>query len=64
MPEELFRPSDAPLSIESLLLNLCVGVLLAIALRWHFKTFGSTLSNREAFSSVFPMVMLTTDLII
>jgi hypothetical protein len=56
--------SDAPLSIITLLLNLGVGVLLSILVRWHFIKFGSTLSNREEFAQVFPFVLLTTVLII
>ena len=56
--------SDAPLSIITLLLNLGIGVLLSILVRWHFIKFGSTLSNREEFTQVFPFVLLTTVLII
>jgi uncharacterized membrane protein YhiD involved in acid resistance len=54
----------APLSLVNLLINLAVGTLLAVALRWHFERFGSTLSNREEFSQVFPFILLTTTLII
>ena len=46
------------------MINLLVGVGLAIALRWHFRVFGSTLSNREEFAQVFPFILLTTVLII
>jgi hypothetical protein len=65
MPQELsLFGSDAPLSIPDLLVNLVVGVLLAIAIRWHFRRFGSTLSNRDEFAQVFPFVTLTVILII
>jgi hypothetical protein len=65
MPQELnLSLPDAPLSIAVLLLNLFVGVVLALALRVHFRLFGSTLSNREEFAQVFPFVLLTTILII
>ena len=37
---------------------------MSLAIRWHFKNFGSTLSNREEFSQVFPFILLTTILII
>jgi uncharacterized membrane protein YhiD involved in acid resistance len=47
-----------------LLINLGVGVVLAVILRWHFSRYGSTLSNREEFAQVFPFVLLTTILII
>jgi len=65
MPQELsLFGSDAPLSIPDLLINLVIGVLLALAVRWHFRRFGSTLSNRDEFAQVFPFVTLTTILII
>ena len=61
---DLFGGSDAPLSVALLLLNLAIGVLLSLVIRWHFNRFGSTLSNREEFAQVFPFVSLTTILII
>jgi hypothetical protein len=65
MPQELnFFPQQAPLSIQSLLISLTIGVVFAVIIRWHFKRFGSTLSNREDFARVFPFVLLTTILII
>lgn len=65
MPQEfsLFT-EQAPLNLKLLLINLAVGVALAMILRIHFKRFGSTLSNREEFAQVFPFVLLTTVLII
>ncbi len=64
--EELLQgaPSAAPLSLFPLLLNLGIGLLLALLLRWHFERFGSTLSNRSEFAQVFPFILLTTILII
>ena len=60
----LFGSPDAPLSVALLLINLGIGVLLSLVVRWHFNRFGSTLSNREEFGQVFPFVLLTTVLII
>jgi len=57
-------PTGAPLSLVNLLINLAIGVPLAVLLRWHFERFGSTLSNRAEFSQVFPFILLTTTLII
>jgi hypothetical protein len=57
-------PAGSPLSLTSLLLNLGIGVVLALLLRWHFERFGSTLSNRSEFAQVFPFILLTTVLII
>jgi uncharacterized membrane protein YhiD involved in acid resistance len=65
MPQELAFPgAAAPLELTTLLINLAVGVVLSLLLRYHFKTFGSTLSNREEFAQVFPFILLTTALII
>jgi hypothetical protein len=52
-----------PLSLSTLLINLGVGVLLAILLRWHFRRFGATLSNRSEFAHVGPFILLVTILI-
>jgi hypothetical protein len=57
-------PAGAPLSLVALLLNLAVGLVLSLILRWHFQRFGSTLSNRDEFAQVFPFIVLTTVLII
>ena len=64
MPPELSLNWGGALSLTSLLINLAVGVVLSLILRWHFRRFGSTLSNREEFGQVFPLVLLTTVLII
>ena len=55
---------DSPLSLTLLLMNLSIGVVLSLILSWHFRQFGSTLSNRGEFSQVFPFILLTTILII
>jgi len=64
MLNELGFPQGAPLALMPLLINLAIGAALSLVLRWHFKQFGSTLSNREEFAQVFPFVLLTTVLII
>ena len=64
MEQKLDLFSQAPLSISALIINLGLGVLLSLLLRWHFKHFGSTLSNRDEFSQVCPFILLTTILII
>lgn len=56
--------SDAPFSLTELLINLLIGLGLALVVRWHFLRFGSTLSNREELGGVLPFILLTTVLII
>ena len=67
MPQELELfglNSDAPFSLSELLINLFIGLLLSLAVRWHFLRFGSTLSNRDELGGVIPFVLMTTVLII
>ena len=64
MEQKLDLFTQAPLSLTALVINLGVGVFLSLLLRWHFKYFGSTLSNRDEFSQVCPFILLTTILII
>jgi hypothetical protein len=60
-----FQLADAaPLSILALAIHLVVGLVLSLILRWHFQRFGSTLSNRAEFSQVFPLLLMTTILVI
>ena len=54
----------APLSTNSLLINLFIGFILALLIKFHYKKYGSTLSNRNEFSNVFIFVLLTTVLVI
>ena len=64
MEKKLALFNQAPLSLTGLVINLGIGVFLSLLLRWHFKYFGSTLSNRDEFSQVCPFILLTTILII
>jgi hypothetical protein len=67
MPAELdffTGTGDAPFSITELLLNMTIGLVMALLIRWHFLRFGSTLSNRDELGGVLPFILLTTVLII
>jgi hypothetical protein len=64
MLQEFIQGVESNISLMQLLMNIGVGIVLAIVLRWHFRRFGSTLSNREEFAQVFPFILLTTLLII
>lgn len=49
---------------SQVLLNLAFGVVMSIALSWHYVRFGKTYSNRRELAQVFPLVVLSTVLII
>ena len=41
-----------------------IGLLVSILIKTHYRKFGSTITNREEFSNIFPFILLTTILII
>ena len=59
-----FNIDQTPLSLNSLLINLAIGVIVSILIKIHYRRFGSTITNREEFSNIFPFILLTTILII
>ena len=61
---EKFNIDQAPLSLNSLLINLAVGLIVSVLIKIHYRRFGSTITNREEFSNIFPFIVLTTTLII
>ena len=64
MLENITLSESAPLSLTSLVINLIIGALISVVLKYHYKKFGSTLTNREEFGSIFPFILLTTVLVI
>ena len=56
--------TPAPLSLTSLVLNLLIGAVISIVLSWHFQRFGRTMSNRKTLGQVFPLIVLTTIVVI
>lgn len=64
MEEFLNLSQNAPLSLDTIVINMGFGIILSIVLRWHYKKFGSVLSNRDEFALVCPFILLTTIFII
>ncbi len=64
MIPELKLNWEGDLSLSALLIALLVGWIFSLVLIWHYKKFGSTLSNREELAHVFPFVLLAIILII
>jgi hypothetical protein len=52
------------LSVASLLLNLTVGMVLSLVLKFHFEKFGSTLSGKKELAKIIPFLVLIVCLII
>ena len=64
MPTDFGLTSPAPLSIASLVINLLIGAVISVVLAWHFQRYGRTMSNRGSLAQVFPLIILTTILVI
>lgn len=56
--------TTAPLSLETLLLNLGLCILLSSLLAVYYRKLGSSLSNRAKFSPILPLLSLITLLVI
>lgn len=59
----MFFP-HASIQLGALLLNLIVGYCLATIIGQHFRKYSSAFCNRQDFSRLFPLLMLTVILII
>ena len=53
-----------PLSLKAILINLGIGVLLGVTLKWHFERFGTTLGSRYELARSLPFLVLIVCLII
>ncbi len=64
MPQNFNLLDNQPLSLLSLAIHLGLGAVFSLVVSWHFKRFGSSLSNRAEFAQILPFILLTTLLII
>ena len=64
MDDLLNLTSPAPLSLDTLAINLLLGIILASAIAWFYTRYGRSLSNRSKFALNLPALSLTTVLII
>ena len=56
--------NPAPLSINIMILNLLIGLLLSVLLAIYYAKFGDSLSNRSKFAPILPLLSLITLLVI
>lgn len=57
-------PIPGPLSLGMYILNLAVGLVLALVVAWYYEHYGQSLSNRRKFAQLLPVLTLTTALVI
>ncbi len=56
--------TPAPLSLETLAVNMLIGLLLASLIAWYYTVYGRSLSNRGRLASTLPILAMITVLII
>ena len=64
MWNQLNLPAPAELSLYALTVNLILGATLAYILRWFYIRFGTMYSNRRIIANNFPLMVLTTTVVI
>jgi len=55
---------NADIDLTKLVIHLIIGFIIGLILRWHFKKFGSVLSNRQELGNIIPIITLAIILII
>ncbi len=63
-PTRTIEITTEPVGVSALLLNMAIGVGLALLLKWHFERYARTLGNRREFAANFTIILLTTTLVI
>ncbi|MCB9850124.1 MAG: DUF4956 domain-containing protein [Phycisphaerales bacterium] len=64
MPDWVTASEGSPLSTQTLLINLSIGLVLGVLIGWHYVRFGRTLCNRHALARILVAIVLTTVLVI
>ena len=64
LSEALIQSQFTQLNIYVLLINIFIGFVLAVILRYFYNKFGTSISNKDQFSKIFPLLTVTIVLII
>jgi uncharacterized membrane protein YhiD involved in acid resistance len=56
--------SPAPLSLETLAINMLIAIALASVVAWYYSAFGRSLSNRGRLAGILPVLAMIIVLII
>lgn len=63
--QDLFNLTNpAPLSLDTLAINLLISIILTSLISWFYTRYGKSLSNRSKFANTLPPLALVTVLII
>jgi energy-converting hydrogenase Eha subunit C len=64
MLENIQINSNSEIDLSLIVLNLIVAFLISLLIKFHYKKFSTTLTNRDEFSNLFPFITLTVVLVI
>ncbi|NBD36046.1 MAG: DUF4956 domain-containing protein [Chloroflexi bacterium] len=56
--------APTPLSTATVVLNLGIGLILALLVGWYYEHYGQSLANRRKLAGLLPVLTLTTALVI
>lgn len=55
---------SAPMTLDSLVINLLLGIILGTGVGYYYSHFGRSMSNRSQLANILPVLAVTTVLII
>ena len=64
MFENIQINSNSEIDLSLMVLNLFFAFIISILIKFHYKKFSTTLTNRDDFSNLFPFITLTVALVI
>ena len=64
MLENIQINSNSEIELSLIVLNLFIAFIISILIKFHYKKFSTTLTNRDDFSNLFPFITLTVVLVI
>ena len=56
--------TNSEIDLSLIILNLVCAFIISLLIKFHYKKFSSTLTNRDDFSNLFPFITLTVVLVI
>lgn len=56
--------TNSEIDLSLIVLNLLIAFLISLLIKFHYKKFSTTLTNRDDFSNLFPFITLTVVLVI
>jgi energy-converting hydrogenase Eha subunit C len=64
MLENIQINNNSEIDLSLIVLNLLFAFIISILIKFHYKKFSTTLTNRDDFSNLFPFITLTVVLVI